>query len=201
MTRHILALAGYAILATLFTISCESKKKTATDTDTERITTTVAVTSTDNESDEKEVTTTERESGQMSTKLINGQLNKGYVGDGKFKHFTSTKINADMDDELEELILTADLEIDKKGRVVWDDAQEWNLYVQDGDERRYIYIDDIQNGKLIVHYNSRLKEVYLEEDAPYKKGKYMVDLSDGVAIEAIDKIPLTKTKLDLTVNG
>ena len=132
------------------------------------------------------------ESGTLPT--INPDLETDLAGSDRFQHYQSIQVNLDEDDDMETLYITADAEIDDRGRVGWSDGNVWEVYAEYGDDRRFLYVQDLPMGKLLLHHN-QAGDIYLEEAGPHTRRTYRYQQD---SFKEVDHIPANLTTIDLT---
>ena len=127
--------------------------------------------------------------------VVRTELGQEEIGKGRFQHYSEIKVDVDHDGSPEQIILTADVEVDNQGRAAWSDAHVWEVYVKKQDQVSFLYVNNIQSGKLVLHVDEKSKEVYLEEVGPFASNKYKI--TDLNKLEKVTDIPENMKVIDL----
>jgi hypothetical protein len=82
--------------------------------------------------------------------LVDTTIAPAVAGEEGWNYSQQVESDLDADGEAERLVLTARVEL-YRGRPAWDDGQQWQVYVEEGDGRRtYLYSRFVQLGTVAM---------------------------------------------------
>jgi hypothetical protein len=88
------------------------------------------------------------ELGGEPADLVNRRLPDAVAGESDWAHQQAVEADLDGDGALERAVLTANVTM-FRGRLDWQDSQQWQVYVEEGDgTRTYLYKQFLQLGTL-----------------------------------------------------
>lgn len=132
--------------------------------------------------------------------LIQPRVPTAAAGDSGWKY--AQRVTADLDDDgvEETLVLISDVQLDKSGQPLWEDGQQWQVYVQEPDSVvTRLYARFIPNGKLMAELTAAdvgaAPSVVLVEQAEERIGVYEIRYRGPGRVEVFKRLD---RQLDVT---